>query len=345
MKARRWQADVLGEGYESTELNIGRQSEPGRVATLVRHLPADQASMPGQAILFIHGWSDYFFNTELAEFFTGLGVAFYALDLHNHGRSLRIGNLGGFVGDLAEYDTELDASIQVVAEDLQARYGGLAPKVALMGHSTGGLVAALWTSRHPETVSHLILNSPWLEMHGSSFIRHATYSMVEPFARRWPQSRIKLPERNFYWRSISASADGEWQLDDALRPPLAFPIRFGWMSAILAGQSQVAKGLNIGVPILVLMSARSLNGPRWREGMRSADAVLDIQTMAARAITLGESVTIEKIDGGLHDVLLSERSVRDLAYSRLLRWLRGYMLAQSGLAQGSDSAAPKKGSA
>ncbi|MDN5669493.1 MAG: alpha/beta hydrolase [Renibacterium salmoninarum] len=338
MQARRWQPDVLGTGYESTELSIGRKDEPGRVATLVRHLPEDQASMPGQAVLFIHGWSDYFFNTELAEFFTGLGIAFYALDLHNHGRSLRTGDLGGFVADLAEYDAELDASLSAVTEDLQARYRGTAPKVAFMGHSTGGLVAALWASRHPDTVSHLILNSPWLEMHGSSFVRHATHSMVEPFARWWPQSRIKLPERNFYWRSISASAEGEWQLDDALRPPLAFPIRFGWMSAILAGQSQVAKGLNIGVPILVLMSARSLNGPRWREGMRSADAVLDIQTMAARAITLGESVTIEKIDGGLHDVLLSQKPVRELAYSRLLRWLRGYMLEQGTGAPGRDDA-------
>lgn len=321
---RQWNPDVLGAGYESTELDLSRPGAPGRVATLVRHLPATQAAAPGQAVLFVHGWSDYFFNTELAEFFTGLGVAFYALDLHNHGRSLRLGDLGGFVGDLSEYDAELGASFEVVAEDLHSRYGGPAAKVALMGHSTGGLVAALWTSRHPGTVSHLILNSPWLEMHGSSLLRHATYSLVEPFARRWPRSRIKLPERNFYWRSISASAEGEWHLDEALRPPLAFPVRFGWLSAILAGQSEVAKGLNIRVPILVLMSARSLNGPRWREGMRSADAVLDIQTMAARAITLGDSVTIEKIDGGLHDVLLSEKAVREQAYSRLLRWLRAY---------------------
>lgn len=201
--------------------------------------------------------------------------------------------------------------------------------MALMGHSTGGLVAALWTSRFPETVSHLILNSPWLEMHGSSFVRHGMYSMVEPMARWWPHSKIKLPERDFYWRSISSQAEGEWDLDDNLRPPLAFPMRWGWMSAILAGQAQVARGLKIPVPILVMMSARSLNGPRWREGMRSADAVLDIQTMAARAITLGESVTIEKVDGGLHDVLLSEKVVREQAYARLQRWLLGYMLSDS----------------
>lgn len=333
MQILTWSPDVLGTGYESTVLNVGVKDSLNRVATLVRHLPADQVSKPGQAVLFLHGWSDYFFNKDLAEFFTEQGVAFYALDFHNHGRSLRTGDLGGFVANLDDYDAALAKAIEVVGKNVDSIYGTPAgpiakTKIALMGHSTGGLVAALWTSRFPETVSHLILNSPWLEMHGSSFVRHATYSMVEPLARWWPQSRIKLPERNFYWRSISASAEGEWELDDSLRPPLAFPIIFGWMSAIFAGQAQVAKGLKISVPILVLMSARSLNGPRWREGMRSADAVLDIQTMAARAMTLGESVTIERIDGGLHDVLLSEKPVRDEAYARLRRWLHGYMFYQ-----------------
>lgn len=328
MGSQKWKPDVLGEGYESTVLDVGRQGAEQEIATLIRHFPESQDSLPDQALLFIHGWSDYFFNTELAEFFTGLGIAFYALDLHNHGRSLRTSSIGGFVGDLADYDTELQKALDVVIEDLHDHYGetGNPPKIALMGHSTGGLVAALWTSRFPSTVSHLILNSPWLEMHGSSFVRHGMYSMVEPIAKWWPQSRIKVPERNFYWRSISARAEGEWELDDELRPPLAFPMRWGWMSAILAGQAQVAKGLDIPVPILVMMSARSLNGPRWREGMRSADAVLDIQTMAARAITLGQSVSIEKIDGGLHDVLLSEKTVREQAYQRLRRWLRGYLL-------------------
>ncbi len=319
---------MLGPGYESTVLDVGRDGAEHEIATLVRHFPESQPALPHQAVLFIHGWSDYFFNTELAEFFTELGVAFYALDLHNHGRSLRDHSVGGFVADLEDYDTELSKALKVVVEDLHEHYGrsDQSPQVALMGHSTGGLVAALWTSRFPETVSHLILNSPWLEMHGSSFVRYGMYSMVEPLARWWPQSRIKAPERNFYWRSISSHAEGEWDLDDRLRPPLAFPMRWGWMSAILAGQAQVARGLDIPVPILVMMSARSLNGPRWREGMRSADAVLDIQTMAARAITLGQSVSIEKIDGGLHDVLLSERPVREEAYARLRRWLQGYML-------------------
>ena len=98
-------------------------------------------------MLFLHGWSDYFFNEELAEFWTGQGFAFFALDMHNHGRSLHAGTHGGYVADLDDYDAEITAAIGIIAS---LHTGAEAPPtVALMGHSTGGLIAALWASRHP----------------------------------------------------------------------------------------------------------------------------------------------------------------------------------------------------
>ena len=66
-------------------------------------------------MLFLHGWSDYFFNEELAEFWTGQGFAFFALDMHNHGRSLQAGPHGGYVADLDDYDAEITAAIGIIA--------------------------------------------------------------------------------------------------------------------------------------------------------------------------------------------------------------------------------------
>jgi len=174
-------------------------------------------------------------------------------------------------------------------------------------------------------VSQLVLDSPWLEVHGSPALRRAARTMVEPFARFWPESVIRLPERAFYWRSISSAAEGEWALDDAYRPPHAFPVRAGWLSAVLAGQSRVARGLNIDVPILVLISGASANGMFWKESMRRTDAVLDVNTIALRALSLGRTVTLERIDGALHDVFLSAPQVRADAYARLSRWIRAYV--------------------
>jgi alpha-beta hydrolase superfamily lysophospholipase len=153
--------------------------------------------------------------------------------------------------------------------------------------------------------------------------------MVEPLARFRPETVLRLPERGFYWRSISSSAEGEWVLDDRYRPPMAFPVRAGWLSAVLAGQSKVARGLRIEVPILVLLSGASANGMVWSEAMRRTDAVLDVNTLAVRAMSLGRTVTLERIDGALHDVFLSPPKVRADAYARLSRWIRGYV-AEAG---------------
>lgn len=327
--AMEWQSDILGPGFESCPFDAVGGDGVRRRATLVRFTspaatdtlkgPDASPAGPRRAVLFLHGWSDYFFNIELAQFWEAQGFEFFALDMHNHGRSLQPGTHGGYVADLGNYDAEIGTAVGMIGES-----GGAAPvQLTLMGHSTGGLVAALWASRNQGAVTQLVLNSPWLEMHRSAMLRRAAWTMVEPIARLRPDAVLRLPERGFYWRSISSSAGGEWTLDNAYRPPLAFPVRAAWLSAILAGQAKVARGLDIEVPILVLLSAASENGMVWKEEMRRTDAVLDVKTIAARALSLGRSVTVERIDGALHDVFLSGAAVRADAYARLARWLKG----------------------
>lgn len=326
-----WHTDILGDDFAACAFEAAGPDGVVRTATLVRHVPAAGAGrVPRRAVLFLHGWSDYFFNEELAKFWTGQGFAFFALDMHNHGRSLRPGTHGGYVADLADYDAEITAALGII-EALGPK-GSPSPPVTLMGHSTGGLIAALWSSRHPGGVAQLVLDSPWLEMHGSPALRRAAKTMLGPWARFRPESVIRLPERAFYWRSISSAAEGEWLLDDNYRPPQAFPVRAGWLSAVLAGQSRVARGLKIDAPILVLISGASANGMFWQESMRRSDAVLDVNTIALRALSLGRTVTLERIDGALHDVFLSAPAVRADAYARLARWIRAYGPADGGTA-------------
>ncbi|CAM3058439.1 Alpha/beta hydrolase family protein [Arthrobacter ulcerisalmonis] len=316
-----WESDVLGEDFQSQPFASAGPDGVERTATLVRYRvqePSGGAAHPQPAVLFLHGWSDYFFNPELARFWTAAGYRFYALDMHNHGRSLQPGRPGGYVADLKDYDAEIQHACALIDGD-----GGPGP-LTLMGHSTGGLVAALWASRNQTAVSALVLNSPWLETHGSHLVRRAAAGLIGPLAQRRPETVLKLPERGFYWRTISSSADGEWDLNDSLRPPMAFPVRVGWLKAILAGHADVAAGLNLRIPVLVLISHGSANGMIWSEEMRRSDAVLDVRTIAIRSLDLGASVTVERIEGALHDVFLSPAAVRAEAYQRLARWLRGY---------------------
>lgn len=329
-----WQPDILGDGFEACTFSAAGPDNVQRTATLVRFRDSGQQQRAGQrrTVLFLHGWSDYFFNVDLAQFWTRSGYEFYALDMHNHGRSLRPETPGGYVANLADYDAEIEAAIDIIRADSNSPDASLPPSLTLMGHSTGGLIAALWVSSHPGSASQLVLNSPWLEMHGSSLVRRAATTMVGPVARFRPEAVLRLPERGFYWRTISSSADGEWPLDDKYRPPMAFPLRAGWLSAVLAGHAKVARGLGIEIPILVLLSRGSANGPFWTEEMRHTDAVLDVNIIALRALTLGRTVTVERIDGALHDVFLSPAKVRADAYARLARWLRGYGAVEPGAA-------------
>ena len=101
-----WRPDVLGSGFEQLTLPLGEDSEGEVVATLVRHLPAeslwdrllgDRRPLADVDVLYVHGWSDYFFQKRLARFFSDRGARFFALDLRKYGRSLRPGQTPGYI--------------------------------------------------------------------------------------------------------------------------------------------------------------------------------------------------------------------------------------------------------
>lgn len=315
-----WVPDVLGADYEARTLILEDDDEGEVVATLVRHRPATAEPVrPARAVLYVHGWNDYFFQTGVAEFWHRTGAAFYAVDLRKYGRSLLPHQTPNYVDDLAVYDEDLDAAAARIRADLGPRV-----RIMLMGHSTGGLVAALWTRRRPGAVSGLVLNSPWLELTGSSFMRTLSMPVVQQMARLQPRTPLMNIDTGFYARTILAEHGGEWTYNQAWRPTPYFPIRPGWLQAVLNGHAQVARGLHLPIPVLVALSARSVILPRWREEMRTADTVLDVDLLARRAVMLGPVVTVVRIDGGLHDLSLSPGPVRTRFYGEISRWSSAY---------------------
>ncbi|MHA7295398.1 alpha/beta hydrolase [Arthrobacter sp. HLT1-21] len=283
----------------------------------------DADSRTVAAVLYLHGWSDYFMHRGLAEFYAERGVAFYALDLKKYGRSLRTWQTPGYVTNLTEYDDDIDHALTAIsAHSAEQRGTPVRADIHLMAHSTGALVASLWANRNPGRIASLILNSPWLDVQGSAILRGATQGLLDPIIRFRPKARLKLPEFGFYWRSISNAADGEWELHPQWRPEFGFPIRAGWVAAVLAGHAQVRRGLTIDVPVLVLASARSSVSPVWNDAMLTTDSVLDVTLMTQRALQLGSTVTVCRFEDALHDVLLSREPVRRRVYQSLDAWLR-----------------------
>lgn len=321
-----WHPDLLA-GYESTDLPLpgvepaaGEPSDVELVATLIRRVPDAQPDGSGpsrRALLYVHGWNDYFFQTHLADAVAALGFDFYALDLRRYGRSLRRGHLNGFITDLDDYAVELDLAAALIAEDHDELVG--------MGHSTGGLIVSLWAAQRPGRVSGLILNSPWLDLQASALFRALGTPVIEAIGSRAPTSALRLTDVGFYARTVHATLGGEWNYDLDLKMTPSPPIRVGWLRAVLLGHQRVAAGLGIEVPILVLASTATDFARRWHEGLRTVDTVLDVEQIASRAVRLGSHVTVVRIAEGMHDLLLSAPAVRQLTLDEIGRFVRGYI--------------------
>jgi alpha-beta hydrolase superfamily lysophospholipase len=180
------ETDVLGAPYEARTIRLADDDEGEVVATLVR---LRAATPTNRAVLYLHGFVDYFFQRHLAEFFTERGYDFYALDLRKYGRSLRAHQTANFAQDFTVYDEEIDEAVRIIREEE-------GHDVLLVdGHSTGGLIAALWADRvrGKGLVQGLFLNSPFFEFNTPWLTRHALNPVINVIGRRNPKS--SLPQK------------------------------------------------------------------------------------------------------------------------------------------------------
>jgi alpha-beta hydrolase superfamily lysophospholipase len=317
----RWVTDVL-PGYEQQTLELASDFEGSVVATLVRQVPGTSRPDAGVDLLYVHGWVDYFFQTHLADFWENLGVRFHALDLRKYGRSLREHHTPGFVTDLHTYGEDIEAALGVLGH---GEGSTTSRRLILMGHSTGGLVLSLWTADNPGRADGLVLNSPWLEFQ----TRRVGRMMLEPTVRAQaalaPRRHLVNVDLGFYARSISSRYEGAWAIDPAWRPDDGWRATPAWLSAIFTGHDRVARGLHLDLPVLMLLSTRSIAPVRWNPDMLHADTVLDVEGVARRAVDLGRVLTLCRVEDALHDVTLSAPEVRDVVWQEMSRWFRAYV--------------------
>ena len=307
--------DVLGPPYVATTLRLGADDEGECVATLV-HRPTPTPT--GRAVLHVHGFADYFFQVAAADFWCERGYDFYALDLRKYGRSLRPHQTPNFVTDLSTYYEELDLAFEAVRAEHE--------QVVLSAHSTGGLTVPLWASDRAVDVAGIVLNSPWLDMHGDALTRYLAMPVLHRVGAR--RARLVVPRKvsGFYARSIHHEHEGEWAFDLGWKPLESWPVYAGWIRAIRNGQARVATGLSLQAPVLVLSSTRS-GRPRSMEDpdVSSTDIVLDVEQIRRRATLLGRHVTMAQVEGAIHDVTLSRPEVRKVVFDEVARFLTAYV--------------------
>lgn len=75
------------------------------------------------------------------------------------------------------------------------------------------------------------------------------------------------------------------------------------------------------MPVLLMHSDNSVYGNEWTPAFNKGDAVLDVEDISLYGRELGPYVTEKVIKGGMHDLFLSEASVREKAYVAMFEWL------------------------
>jgi alpha-beta hydrolase superfamily lysophospholipase len=329
----RWEPDVL-PGYWRHTIPLGPDpdGEGDLVATLVRRGEAGGAR---HAVLALHGYTDYFFNTELADHFAARGFAFYAIDLHKCGRSWQSGQTPHFTTSLTSYEPELERALSLIAADSPEA------TMCLYGHSAGGLIVTLWLDRlrrlgrsAPLDIGALVLNSPFFDLHGPAVLRTPpTSAALIALARLRKRYVIRKPTLGGYGTTLHRDYAGEFDYNLDWKPLGGFPVTFGWINAVRRGQTRLHRGLDVGVPNLILRSDHSVRESPDPDQIQRGDAVLDVSQIARWSGCVGNHTTIAPIADAKHDVFLSLPQPRAAAYRELDVWLDRHICTDTETSQ------------
>lgn len=311
--AAEWSPDTLGENYVKTTIAMPDDYSGKVVCTLVKQTAEARSDV---AVVYLHGYNDYFFQKSLGDSVAGRGYGFFAIDLRKYGRSIRPGQRKFEVKSLKEYFADIDSSLAVVKREGFER-------VAFMAHSTGGLIMSYYLSERKDDcpmARALILNSPFLDMNLSGFQE----KFLVPLVSFLPFKKINISQGGgrAYAESLLSKYHGEWEYNTDWKLEVSPSVTTGWITGIHKAQRYVQKKADIRMPVLLLHSDKSVDGKEWTPAFNTGDAVLDVDDISKYGRRLGGRVTEVTVEDGLHDLILSRKDVRDRVYQTVFDWLR-----------------------
>ena len=307
-QAQSWHKDILGYPFEMRYVHQPDDYSGSERCTVVRLLAPENR---GRAVVYLHGFNDYFFQAEMARQFVAHGFNFYALDLRKYGRSIQPGQRLFDVHSLNEYFQDVDSALSIAR-----REGNF--DIVLMGHSTGGLLASYYMACNTAApVDALVLNSPFLDWN-LGWKEHLV-PIVAALGKLFPNIPISQGDSDAYSQSLMKSGHGEWTYNTAWKLPHSPDVTAGWVRAINSAQQYLHHHpYSIHVPILLMYSAASSNPDHWNPEASSTDVVLDVNDIRRYGLMLGHDVQPVVVKGGVHDLMLSSRRLRPAIYDYLV---------------------------
>jgi alpha-beta hydrolase superfamily lysophospholipase len=266
------------------------------------------------AVLYIHGYMDYFFQHHLASFFIDQGISFYAVELRKYGSSIKKHQHENFFKDITEYDEEISIVLDRIKNDGHS-------KVILNGHSTGGLIATHYVlqGEYKALISGVILNSPFLEFNIPEILKFLLPA-VTPLAHLFPYLKVtRLP--SMYTESLHQNYKGRWDFNLTYKPVPSFVTYLGWVRAVLKAQKAVQRRTITTIPCVVFHSDKSCFDSRWNESMLRSDAVLNVEDINHLGKKIYPNADIVEIKNAMHDIVLSRDEAIDDYFSHISKWL------------------------
>lgn len=309
----RYSPDILGAGFQQATIQQPSDYEGNVTCTLIKGTAIDSSK---KAVLYIHGFNDYFFQQEMAVEFQSKGYRFYALDLRKYGRSILPHQKMNNVRDLAEYFPDIDTALRIMRSEGCAQ-------ILLSGHSTGGLITTLYANHAlgKELFDLLFLNSPFFDMNLKPFVEKRILPILVNKGSKKPNKTMKGGFSELYGWSLHKSKKGEWDYNLVWKPHAAPAVNYGWLRAIVEGQRKIHAGIKISKPVLVMHSDKSIYAKSWSDKLFTGDAVLSASDIHQYAKKIYGNTTIQTIPSGMHDLILSKPEVRASVYAHLFNWM------------------------
>lgn len=304
--------DILGNDFEQCKIELTDDYEGRAECTLIHRL---SHSATDKAVLYIHGFNDYFFQAEMAFQYNDHNCNFYALDLRKYGRSFLPHQKFNDIRNLKDYYEEINLALDII------HYEGN-KTVSLMGHSTGGLLITLFAKDNTRSkmFDGIILNSPFYEFN-QSWLAKKLIPIASWLGKYFPTIRISGGFAKEYGEYLHKDFFGEWDYNLDWKPNIAPQVNLGWIRAIYQGQKELKRKFTILQPCLVLHSEHSTTDMNDPKLIQSSDTILNIEDIKRIAHNIGGNVEIVPIDGGLHDLILSEKDVRKNVYDIIWGWM------------------------
>lgn len=310
----QFKEDVLKNGFEQTVIIQPNDYEGKVIATVIRKRCPISSN---KAVLYLHGFNDYFFQEIIAEEFIKKGFHFYALDLRKYGRSILKSQKPNNVRSLSEYFEDIDKALAIIRDEGNS-------KVVLMAHSMGGLIVTLYAKSRRENplFDILICNSPFYDFNIPWIQKKTVIPILSFLGKLNPNLVLPIGFSKFYGKSLHKNDFGEWNYNLKWKPHVAPSINSGWVRAIHQGHLQIGKGITITKPILILHSLHSIYPAKWTNEMFEADAILNVNDIIEKSkLIASPSKEVVGFKEGMHDLILSKTLVRTLVFRTIFEWL------------------------